>query len=853
MYLNCSSSQPVPITCIQLSSSRLVTTHSISPRTSFYGAPCSIRHRSSPGVSAQRYTYCTSDAPKHQILCFQEDCVPRDKLAKVSATNIRLNDNSPVLSLHILPKADGTHDPISHLLLAVHKNGVLSCYRQDLKSELWSRSLSTSLLKANKGVNIHYATILSKADALKSILKHREDITEASNNDNESCFLLTLLSPVPSHDSNHKPYDVHLDLRRIDISRQDGNTLVEIGSQRLPSPQILQQVSESKFSCHVPSGRLYQQGEKAVALYVLESFTPQLVQVVQPRRRRFDSIFHVSPSLVATASEGSIELLGTKFGSLLATRSLNTLPSRRRSPSNKTSDPDAKAQRPIQFVAFSSRHRLLTALVGQQLVNIPISPSSSTKLPSAQKHDRDGLLIGSLGRDFNRMPNSSPRNGPSPGILSNHDDNTEPTDAWYHRRNYLCKMLENDGFHAFAKAMSIDLRLEGKSESPIDPIKLDFFLSRTFNITKSSNGEAEDDGLQLAFWSETIHGKALSLGFLTKERIEAALKSYGNLHLTTKILPTSLVDSIGQFDPSGRILKQLLLYTRTFSPIELAHVLLFVVRRLNASREQGQPKLLTDGEPETSPHPAQESDINGIIDPMDSTQTPGDRDSTTEPAIDALYLVLRKLKRIPSNLISQNLRRTFNTSELRGLIDTLRVELAGNGWLALCAEAPTEPRKENASEDQMSVISHTLNSILDALGPTGWMLGNHTGYEVEESANTLSYLQAEISAALEGIEEAAYLQRVLHEMLICGKESLEPPRKALKYTEKEGVALDLVKPKIMVLGEESKLLPLGLKPTKTVSKTKIAAGGELKFRSARDMGRMISRNVGPYSFERIEI
>ena len=52
------------------------------------------------------------------------------------------------------------------------------------------------------------------------------------------------------------------------------------------------------------------------------------------------------------------------------------------------------------------------------------------------------------------------------------------------------------------------------------------------------------------------------------------------------------------------------------------------------------------------------------------------------------------------------------------------------------------------------------------------------------------------------------------------------------------------------------ILPLGLKPiaaSMVVSKTRIGAGGEVVERSRRDVGRLRSRMVGRYSFERIVI
>jgi len=51
--------------------------------------------------------------------------------------------------------------------------------------------------------------------------------------------------------------------------------------------------------------------------------------------------------------------------------------------------------------------------------------------------------------------------------------------------------------------------------------------------------------------------------------------------------------------------------------------------------------------------------------------------------------------------------------------------------------------------------------------------------------------------------------------------------------------------------EGDSVLPLGLRPGLTISTHKVGAGGEIIRRSRRDVGRLKSRMVPKYSFERI--
>ena len=95
---------------------------------------------------------------------------------------------------------------------------------------------------------------------------------------------------------------------------------------------------------------------------------------------------------------------------------------------------------------------------------------------------------------------------------------------------------------------------------------------------------------------------------------------------------------------------------------------------------------------------------------------------------------------------------------------------------------------------------------------------------------------------------------MLGEILLCGKESLLPSKqKALKNTSDEFSATGNVKPVTIITKEENPMLPLGLKLKPPREGIKVGAGGELIQRSKRDMGRLLSRKVGKYSFERIAI
>ncbi|KAL8946913.1 MAG: hypothetical protein Q9183_007845 [Haloplaca sp. 2 TL-2023] len=189
-------------------------------------------------------------------------------------------------------------------------------------------------------------------------------------------------------------------------------------------------------------------------------------------------------------------------------------------------------------------------------------------------------------------------------------------------------------------------------------------------------------------------------------------------------------------------------------------------------------------------------------------------------------------------------------------MDLLRMKLAQNGWLSHYTEdtgpSLNQAQRQNHDNDQISRITKLLNCVIDSLGTGGWLLDqNATGGESTTKAmETVSYMKAEIAAALEGIEESTYLQGMLGEMLLCGKAALN----SSEYQTANSSRVPRTGVQIGWSNNEDpdrKLLPLGLRLEQNIPLTKVGAGGELQRRSRRDIGHLKSKRVPKYSFERI--
>jgi hypothetical protein len=221
---------------------------------------------------------------------------------------------------------------------------------------------------------------------------------------------------------------------------------------------------------------------------------------------------------------------------------------------------------------------------------------------------------------------------------------------------------------------------------------------------------------------------------------------------------------------------------------------------------------------------------------------------TIHDAPSVLMICLTRLYRCHDSEIRKAFKHELSKPALIALIDYLRMNLAKGGWLSKYTDENGAPKGQEVcyESDEICVTAKLLNCAVDSLGSAAWLLSSASSIDIGNAADTIAYMKAEISAALEGIEEAAYLQGMLHEALLY---STTVQHQSNKIPDPR-----IIKPITISLDNEASLLPIGLKaPTMKIERAKVNAGGAIQERSMRDIGRLKSRKVGPYSFERILI
>jgi hypothetical protein len=199
----------------------------------------------------------------------------------------------------------------------------------------------------------------------------------------------------------------------------------------------------------------------------------------------------------------------------------------------------------------------------------------------------------------------------------------------------------------------------------------------------------------------------------------------------------------------------------------------------------------------------------------------------------------------------------FSIQDVVALIYLLRFELARGAWTTRYLDVDQlEITDEEAAVPDNAIIpiSSLLNNCIDAIGAGGWLSGNArlVSGDPFEAEELISSLKLEVSAALEGIEEAVYLRGLTSEMIRYGG-AVQAGISGPAHNTPAGKNWR-IKPVMLPSSEqEMKILPLGLKADRQISLLKVGFGGEVHERTRRDIGHLKSQRVAKYTLERIII
>ncbi|MCJ1462578.1 hypothetical protein MMC07_001180 [Pseudocyphellaria aurata] len=851
--------------------SKLITSYAVSPQATFTCPPCSVRSRPQGVESARRFTYYSVIDPKTKLHCFSESFnkgSAQERQFHRSTFDVK-DSASRIIHLETLvgPQKNTLQSEVK--LLAVHEDGEIRCLSQDLQMEEWKRRaiLGSSLC-------VEHASVMSLSQANQSLLRNREDILAVLGHDadaSDTC-LLFLIIRAPNLPASSGGNQLYLRVFHIRASESVRQPLQELISLTLPEPKCTKS-EKSNYSWHGSSGTLLQNTSSDLAVYDLVGLVPRLVHYTQSDSTKIKSCLRLSASLIALNTPMAMSIVDLQYCSLQAEQTLESLSEDHNETAKRKHT--AKDDKGTCLLSYFAPLDLIVVLQGRKLLAVQLS-GGLQQATNSRKRKRDGLLVNSLGRGVPSFSEKRPEYRIRHAIsspLGTELPNPRAHDSWIATRDRLESLFKEKDFDEFESIMLSELGIadekeeknftpgdlhrsvEARARNLPDLRKVYFLLNKVFILEQSqqpTEQSALDQILKVSWFPERLCRPLIRHGLFSIDHIEASLKHSHSLSTTKHIKVGAYIQALIDWDKSLRTLQLILNNPVPLDAREIVHALRYFMQLLYKPESPGSIKQLTDGRQQEEEGFGQSTDREDDKNPVDSI-SPYSK-TEVKVAHNMLESILVRLHFLSVSKVTKALKTEFSTQELRALVDLLRIELARGHWLSAHGEETPAPLGDGHSDnDQVCIIANLLNSVIDSIGTGGWVLGASITDDLTDTEDTIAYMKAEISATLEGIEEATYLKGLLGQILLYGKTTTSSQKKSHNFLGATQQLHQIQSMPVNGVGMGSSFLPLNRKAAQGVPTKKVSVGGELIERSQRDIERLKNKMVGKYSFDRIVI
>ncbi|OBT66857.1 hypothetical protein VE03_04011 [Pseudogymnoascus sp. 23342-1-I1] len=885
-----------------IQSSKLVTSYALPPQALITCAPYSLRLKQGKGL-VERRTYASTTESTPRVTVFSETTTAEGHADSSSAIHIVEGSTKPVVFLGIAPEQIGSS---SDNLLLVKSDGEIQCLDgKDLKLKWTSPAAAVSKNSATPDV-AHKIELVSLTDAhtaSKGLLKGQPEAfsifsEEVDANGFNPTLLVLISSPVDATGSVNRTLHV-LALPRAGDSGSANKVHSVQTLLSVPIPWLHSQPPSNfgklQYDIHVSSGLLYELGTRSLTIYDLVDGTIKIKS--QLNIDNVSSFLRLSSMSVMTATNETVDIYNPTYHSIQASTNLDSIQGEIVSRKRKLDDAEDSSSKQCELVAYSTKHNLVHAILGSQLVTFSIEARKD--IPSRRREL--GLLIDSVGCGRRQATDASSgklHRVPLSSLSSYIPGSSSAVDSTMQEQfSKLDRCVAEQDIAGFEEIMAQELKMYRRKIAPfvnglavtngtkskdeansndgtavpewiwpsarsgyldVDPRWVQYALSRVFSWS-SHNGEQK---LLVVFYPHNVVNWLLETGNLNKVNIEIALKHEARSAESYVVPAGQLVSSLVDVDPEMKVLLSLISNNYLDAP-ELVHairVLMQSLEILDDGAKADKPLLLTENE---APATNGDMETENEIEEADAALRLAEYQLGDGASIrgQALSLALAKLHSCPPTAVVHALQLNLTSSEIVSLIYLLRFELARGAWTSKYLDVVDSIDEDTGSQDSTIVlISSLVNSCIDAIGSGGWLSGDAilAGGDRFQSEELISSLKLEVSAALEGIEEATYLKGLTSEMVRYGEavqKALPASAKKQKVdsSQKGGNVRKNQQITVAQVGKDASILPFGLKADQLISLIKIGAGGELQRRTARDIGRLKSRKVGKYSQERIVI
>ncbi|KAB5559541.1 hypothetical protein GE09DRAFT_962137 [Coniochaeta sp. 2T2.1] len=862
--------------------SRLITSYPIPPQYFFTCAPCSIRWKAN-NDEIVRYTYATTEetqTSKRRVTLFK-DVVEKAGVTTSTSSFVALKADSEVVYLTTTPISTPTSasaaiaaapEQPTFDLLAVIEDGSIICFDRETLAEKWRVSSSAYLLgpssTAKQDCIVESAQTVPATEVIEGFFQGKSDLLASLFNQKvaKDSFDPDVLVLITSSHGQREliVLAIHDSPAPQSLGSSQGR-IFQVSTAILPTPSEAA-AGPVSYQVHVASGSIQELRGNNVYTYRVEDGAPRLSYTLPVPNA--SSFLRLSDTSVLTATPSSLSIYNPGYRSVQASTPLDL--SSDAAPAAKTDDSSA----PYQLITYFPRLEVALGICGSSLFAAQLEAPKSRK----RKRRTEGLLIDSIGRGLSHatdehkwaVPDQTPDIFASyvPGSLSetywrNWTEDTAKADEFLKAKdipafeelitsklgvNISTTKPANGVPEPEADAMDVDdTAAPAEASSQVDRRWVLFAITRLFALENTDGLSKPKLSCQLP--GSLVADYLISAGYLSVSNVKSAFSAEAReIHEVDAVLAEQIPELIASLDPTLELLVEYLSSTKP-GAIELLASIRLIMRSLDLVQDPTKlsQKLIGFGEPTEAPTDSTADDeaLGKLEADLEVTEYHLLDDSSTRAR--GLTVAFDLLGSCSPVSTVQAIRRLFRPEETLSLIHVLRVELVKGGWTAryLDTSLPGEgeaEQEEPPPDGSIRLIADLLCRCIDSVGSGGWMINDallaRTGDHLD-SADFLAGLKLEVSAALEGIQEAVYLRGLLTE--------------TVKYAGTPATLLRRKPQTFAADSQETRMLPLGLGSKQRVSATKVIGGGEIVTRSKREIGHLVSQRVGAYSLERIVV
>ncbi|OAR01578.1 hypothetical protein LLEC1_00873 [Akanthomyces lecanii] len=833
--------------------SRQITSYPIPPQESFICAPYSVRIRTAESSDVSRYTYAVMSDKATQKITLFKDVVSLDGKTVSTTTSQTLKTSS--VKYITCSSVSSKGSAIGDVILVCKGGEVLSLSGETLSTN-WSAAAKSSMqdvvATTIDGFEVEYVASGCLSEFTDNMFKNKPEVVSAlpKSVEADDPVLIALVARCNSNKQQPSRHLIILAAMRGSTANADMQKLVPLDISPIPSNV---NSDAAVFQVDVQSATLFQLQNNVLTIFDLSGAIPKPKTTFETEAAT--TFTKLSRPFVLSSSLETMTLFNYQYRSMHAKAALDL------------SELPTESQKPgsCGLLSYIRSQDLAVALVDNVLVSIHVEPPSSHG-----KRRKEGLLIDSIGRGTTLEAAPKRAKNTDSGAFSRQVPGTvtesymeeyrnevltadgllatNELEKWEEllREKFHMNHSDEQSFERSAESGEWQWNRDGSKYAAVDRRWVIYALSQAFSIEETGSDDAHLH-LRLVLPDSNVMTYLVVAGHITISNLRSAFVEELD-GVDDREIAMDLIRCITDAEPSMSLLLNYLQATKLGEAelILAIRALMLSMDLIPDTRKMNSTKLLTD-----EPHESKdkyEMDLDDLEREIAVTERYLGDDSSSRSR--GLTLAFTKLWRQPAIATVKALRSTVRTEEVLAFIYLLRMELVRGAWTSLYVDTISVELEGNdpPPDGVITLIADLLGRCIDAIGSGGWLFNDAVSWaDKAETGDFLTALRLEVTAALEGIEEAVHMNGVVSEAARFGQAMQ-------KNSAGRQVIWNNNKPMTMQLeSQESRVLPLGLKVKHMPTKEKIVSGGEVVQRSARETGHLISQKVEPYSLEKLAI